>query len=92
MIRQLVLFVAVGMLFGCAAGPRPEAKVEVHESTIPVAVKCAVKAPEPPAFVDTPEAVAKAPDIFAVSKLRMQSLAQHIGYEVELVAANSACR
>lgn len=76
-------------LTACATAPEP--RIITRTVDVPVSVPCAVSVTEP-AYVDTDEAIAGAPDIYELSKLFKAGRLQRIGALGEYRAAVSGCR
>ena len=90
-MRAAIAILAALALTGCATAP-VQPIVQIKTVEVPVAIKCVTDpAPVVPAFVDTPEAIAAAPDVFARAKLYVVGRLQRIGYEGELAAALKGC-
>lgn len=78
MNRALIL--SVLLLASCEtnAKPAPEPVVQIVEVKVPVAVACDPDVGPEPAYVDTAEAIAAAPDIFARTVLLVAGRVQRI--------------
>lgn len=85
-----VIIMCAVSLAGCATAPEP--RIEVREVRIPVPVACAADPGPAPAYPDTPEALATAPDVFEGVKLLKAGRALRIAREAELNAALKGCR
>ena len=92
MNRALIL--SALLMAGCAPTPRPapEPVVQIVEVKVPVAVACSPDIGPDPAYVDTPEAIAMAPDIFARAVLLLAGRAQRIARDEVKTAALDECR
>lgn len=88
-LRTLMLSGALVFITSCAT---PEPHIVLRDVPIAVAVKCAADPGEAPQYADSDEALKAAPDIFTRVKLLLAGRAQRIARELELTAANSACR
>lgn len=76
-------------LAGCATAP--ELRIEVREVRIPVPVACAADPGPAPAYPDTAEALAAAPDVFEGVKLLKAGRLLRQARERELEAALAGC-
>lgn len=78
--------------FTCAAcATAPEPRIITRTVEIPIATQCAVSVTEP-AYVDTDEAIAGAPNLYELAKLFKAGRLQRIGALGEYRAAVSGCR
>lgn len=87
-MRPLIATVAALTLTACATAPEP--RIITRTVEIPIATPCAVSVTEP-AYVDTDEAIAGAPDIYELSKLFKAGRLQRIGALGEYRAAVKGC-
>lgn len=76
-------------LTACATAPEP--RIITRTVEVPVSVPCAVSVTEP-AYVDTDEAIAGAPNLYELAKLYAAGRLQRIGALGEYRAAVSGCR
>lgn len=92
MNRALIL--SALLLTGCNSTPKPapEPIVQIVEVKVPVAVPCDPDIGPEPAYVDTPEAIAAAPDIFARAVLLVAGRVQRIARDQVKTAALDECR
>lgn len=93
MNRALIFSVSLALglaLAACSPTVREVEVIKTIEVLIPVTVPCDVKVAEP-AYHDTPEALAAAPDIFEAMKLRIAGRGQGRDEVRELRAALSVC-
>nr|WP_314525517.1 hypothetical protein [uncultured Brevundimonas sp.] len=92
MNRALIL--SALLLASCTPTPRPapEPVVQIVEVKVPVAVACSPDIGPEPAYVDTPEAIATAPDIFARTVLLLAGRVQRIARDEVKMAALDGCR
>lgn len=79
-------------MIGCSKPPLPEPVVVYQEVRVPVAVACDPDIGPEPAYVDTPEAIAAAPDIFARTVLLVAGRVQRIARDEVKTAALDECR
>ena len=89
-----VLILSGLLMAGCTPTPRPapDPAVQIVEVKIPVAVPCDPDIGPEPAYVDTPEAIAMAPDIFARTVLLVAGRVQRIARDEVKTAALDECR
>ncbi|MFS0710392.1 hypothetical protein [Brevundimonas phoenicis] len=89
-----VLIVAALLLASCGSTPKvtPEPVVQIVEVKVPVAIPCDPDIGPEPAYVDTPEAIALAPDIFARTVLLVAGRLQRIARDGVKTAALEECR
>ena len=89
-----VLIVAALLLASCGSTPKvtPEPVVQIVEVKVPVAIPCDPDIGPEPAYVDTPEAIALAPDIFARTVLLVAGRVQRIARDGVKTAALEECR
>lgn len=92
MNRALIL--SLLLLASCNSAPKaaPEPVVQIVEVKVPVAVACSPDIGPEPAYVDTPEAIAMAPDIFARTVLLVAGRVQRIARDEVKTAALDECR
>lgn len=92
MNRALIL--SALLMAGCTPTPRPapEPVVQIVEVKVPVAIACDPDIGPEPAYVDTPEAIALAPDIFARTVLLVAGRVQRIARDGVKTAALEECR
>ena len=88
------LIAAVLLLASCNSAPKPtpEPVVVFKEVRVPVAVPCNPDIGPEPAYVDTPEAIAMAPDIYARTVLLVAGRLQRIARDGVKTAALDECR
>lgn len=87
-----LVLLTVGLhLVACAGGPPPEPKIVTQEVKVSVPVKCTPKIAPAPAYPDTDEAIAAAPDIFQLAKLYRAGRALRLPVETQLRAALKEC-
>lgn len=88
------LIMSALLLAGCTPTPRPapEPVVQILEVKVPVAIACDPDIGPEPAYVDTPEAIAAAPDIFARTVLLVAGRVQRIARDGVKTAALDECR
>lgn len=72
--------------------PAPEPVVQIVEVKVPIAVPCEPEIGPDPAYVDTAEAIAAAPDIFARTVLLLAGRIQRIARDEVKSAALEECR
>ncbi len=90
-VRSAMHVVATcSLLAACATASEP--RVITKEVSVPVMVKCAADPGPRPAYVDTPDALKSAADLFEKVKLLLAGRSQRMGREAELEAANAGCR
>lgn len=78
--------------FTCAAcATAPEPRIITRTVEVPISVPCAVTVTEP-AYVDTDEAIAEAPDVFELAKLYAAGRLQRLAALAQYRAAVSGCR
>jgi hypothetical protein len=89
-----VLILSALLMAGCTPMPKPapEPVVVFKEVKVPVAIACDPDIGPEPAYVDTPEAITAAPDIFARTVLLLAGRAQRIAREGVKSAALEECR
>lgn len=89
-----VLILSALLLASCTSTPRPlpEPIVQTVEVKVPIAVPCDPDIGPEPAYVDTPEAIAAAPDIFARTVLLLAGRIQRIARDEVKTAALAECR
>ncbi len=81
----------LALFLTCAACATPEPRIITKEVRIPVPVACAVPAGPDPAYVDTPEALRAAADLFQQVKLLLAGRAQRDARLAEMKAAAKGC-
>jgi hypothetical protein len=89
MTRATLAIALCGLLCACAT-PGPD-RITVQTVYGAVPTPCSASPGPAPAYADTDAAITTAPDIFAVSKLRMAARQQALEYIARLEAANKAC-
>ncbi len=89
-----VLILSALLLASCTPTqrPAPEPVVQIVEVKVPVAVSCEPDIGPDPAYVDTAEAIAAAPDIFARTVLLLAGRIQRIARDEVKTAALAGCR
>ena len=89
-----VLILSGLLLASCSTTPKPapEPVVQIVEVKVPVAIACSPEIGPEPAYVDTPEAIAMAPDIFARTVLLVAGRVQRIARDGVKTAALDECR
>lgn len=89
-----VLILSALLVAGCSSTPKPapEPVVRIVEVKVPVAVACSPDIGPEPAYVDTPGAIATAPDIFARTVLLLAGRVQRIARDEVKTAALDECR
>lgn len=89
-----VLILSALLMAACTPTPRPapEPVVQLVEVRVPVAIACYPDIGPEPAYVDTPEAIAMAPDIFARTVLLLAGRVQRIARDEVKTAALEECR
>lgn len=89
----LALSIAL-LLAGCGApgGPAPEPRIVTQEVKVAVPTRCTADPGPDPAYADDNPALAAAADLYERVKLLLEGRAQRQARELELKAANSACR
>ena len=89
-----VLILSALLVASCNTGPKiaPEPVVQIVEVKMPVAIACDPDIGPEPAYVDTPEAIAIAPDIFARTVLLVAGRVQRIARDEVKTAALDECR
>ncbi|WP_426024664.1 hypothetical protein [Brevundimonas sp. PWP3-1b1] len=89
-----VLILSALLLASCNSTPKvtPEPVVQIVEVKVPVAIPCDPDIGPEPAYVDTPEAIAMAPDIFARTVLLLAGRVQRIARDEVKTAALDECR
>lgn len=92
MNRALILSALLLASCGTTAKTAPEPIVQIIEVKVPVAVACDPDIGPEPAYVDTPEAIAAASDIFARTLLLVAGRVQRIARDEVKTAAIAACR
>lgn len=92
MNRALILSALLLASCGTNAKPAPEPVVQIVEVKVPVAVTCDPDIGPDPAYVDTAEAIAAAPDIFARTVLLLAGRIQRISRDEVKSAALAECR
>ena len=92
MNRVLILSALLLASCGTTATTAPESVVRIVEVKVPVAIACDPDIGPEPAYVDTPEAVAAAPDIFARTVLLVAGRIQRIARDEVKTAALDECR
>ena len=92
MNRALILSALLLASCGTTAKPVPEPVVQIVEVKVPVAIACDPDIGPEPAYVDTPEAIAAAPDIFARTVLILAGRVQRIARDGVKSAALDECR
>ena len=90
MNRVLILSALLLASCGTNAKPAPEPVVVFKEVKVPVAIACDPDIGPEPAYVDTPEAIAAAPDIFARTVLLVAGRVQRIARNVHGVFRDRA--
>ena len=86
--RTCSIIAASLTLAACATAPEP--RIITRTVEVPVSVPCAVNVTEP-AYVDTDEAIAGAPNLYELAKLYAAGRLQRIGALGEYRAAVSGC-
>lgn len=88
------LILSALLLASCTPTPRPapEPIVKIVEVKVPIAMPCDPDVGPEPAYVDTPEAIASAPDIFARAVLLLAGRVQRIARDEVKTAALDECR
>lgn len=90
--NRVITGLAPVILFLAACGHlQPLTKIEPREVRIPVPIPCRPELPPEPAYPDTDEALAAAPDIFEGAKLVMAGRKIRIARYDLVVAALKAC-
>ncbi len=92
MNRVLILSALLLASCGTNAKPAPEPVVVFKEVKVPVAVACSPDIGPEPAYEDTAEAIAAAPDIFARTVLLVAGRVQRIARDQVKTAALDECR
>ncbi|WP_426019074.1 hypothetical protein [Brevundimonas sp. DWR2-3-1b1] len=92
MNRALILSVLLLASCNTTSKVAPEPVVQIVEVKVPVAVACSPDIGPEPAYVDTPEAIAMAPDIFARTVLLIAGRVQRIARDDVKTAALDECR
>lgn len=92
MKRALILSALLLASCGTTAETAPEPVVQIVEVKVPVAVACSPDIGPEPAYVDTAEAIAAAPDIFARTVLLVAGRVQRIARDEVKTAALDECR
>jgi len=92
-MRAMYVALLAGMLMGCASKPTlPDVpRVEIVEVAVAVPVKCPVSVPGTPERVNSVEARAAAPNVFAAAKLADAGLFQRDQHIKDLVELLEAC-
>ena len=92
MTRALIL--SALLLASCTSAPKPAPGpiVQTVEVKVPIAVACEPDIGPEPAYVDTAEAIAAAPDIFARVVLLVAGRIQRIARDEVKTAALAECR
>ena len=87
---RLILMAALAVLAGCAAKPPAETEPRIVRVEVPIEVPCRTKEIAVPPWA---AAGLKAGDSLEVKvRALLAERRQRLGYERELLAANSACR
>lgn len=88
------LMLSALLLASCNTAPKiaPEPVVRIVEVKVPVAIACDPDIGPEPAYADTPEAIAAAPDIFARTVLLLAGRVQRIARDEVKSAALEECR
>lgn len=92
MNRVLILSAALLASCGTTATTSPEPVVQIVEVKLPVAIACDPDIGPEPAYLDTAEAIAMAPDIFARTVLLLAGRVQRIARDEVKTAALDECR
>nr|WP_314122871.1 hypothetical protein [uncultured Brevundimonas sp.] len=92
MNRALILSALLLASCGTTAKTAPEPIVRTVEVKVPVAIACDPDIGPDPAYVDTAEAIAAAPDIFARTVLLLAGRIQRIARDEVKTAALAECR
>ena len=88
-LRRLAPLAALPLILtACATAPEP--RIITRTVEVPVSVPCAVSVTEP-AYVDTDEAIAGAPNLYELAKLYAAGRLQRIGALGEYRAAVKGC-
>ena len=89
-----VLILSALLLASCNStpSPSPEPVVQIVEVKVPVAIACDPDIGPEPVYVDTAEAIAMAPDIFARAVLLLAGRVQRIARDEVKTAALDECR
>lgn len=89
-----VLILSALLLASCTPTPKPapEPVVQIVKVKVPIAVSCDPDIGPDPAYVDTAEAIAAAPDIFARTVLLLAGRIQRIARDEVKSAALAECR
>lgn len=86
-----ILLACCMLLAACATRPVPEPIVNTIEVAVPVPVPCRPDIGPEPAYADSAEALAAAPDVFEAMKLRIVGRAQRIARDGVKSAALAGC-
>lgn len=87
--RPVAAVLLCGSLAACATASEP--RIITRTVEVPVSVPCAVSVTEP-AYVDTDEAIAGAPNLYEIAKLYAAGRLQRIGALGEYRAAVKGCK
>lgn len=91
LVFSVVLATALA-LSACAPTVREVEVIKTVEVLVPVPIYCNVNAGPAPTYVDSPEALEAAPNLFEAMKLRIAGRGQSRDRERELEAALEVCR
>lgn len=91
MTRVLLVAALCGLLAACATHPAAD-RVMLRRQFVPVAEPCSADPGPPPAFADTPAAIAAARNIYERARLYAAARQQRLDWEARLVRANAGCR
>jgi len=89
-IRCTAVIATIAASLSACATPR-EPQIVVREVRVPVSVPCAAKPPASSGFIDSPDVIAEAPDIFARVQALLAGRAQRDARIAELEAAVGGC-
>jgi hypothetical protein len=87
-VRIIVLTLVALALTACGHTP---ARIETQIVQVPVPVPCVAKLDPAPAYADSDEAIAAAPDIFALAQIYRAGRGERIAREVGLVGVLRGC-
>ncbi len=86
-----VIFLTAAGLGACASAPPVDGPVKVQTVDIPVPAPCAPNLGREPAYPDTDQALAAAPDLFIQVKLLLAGRTLRIARDAQKTAALAAC-